>query len=274
MTTTLRPSGPPQENGAGARSRPYEVRVNSRRVGSLLLANDTPFGPYVGEIRDLVIDERDRRRGRGTVAALAAEEVLRSWDCRRVRIRVPADAAAALRLATALGYVENSRNMVKELPAEPPALPAGTQARPMTEAEYGTWLERAIEGYAEDWRSRGMPAEAARAKSLADHAQSLPRGLHTPGADLLVLEADGERVGNLWLAHKDGGAYVFDVEVAAPHRGRGHGRSLMLLAERTALAAGSRNLGLQVFAGNTPARRLYDSLGYRSTFLNCAKDLL
>ncbi|MEV8537226.1 GNAT family N-acetyltransferase [Streptomyces sp. NPDC051211] len=274
MTTTLRPSGPLQQTAAGARSRPYEVRVNSRRVGALLLASDTPFGPTVGEIRDLHIDEPDRRRGRATVAALAAEEVLRSWGCRRVRVSVPAAAGGALRMAAALGYVEYSRNMAKELPAAPPELPAGVRARRMTETEYGPWLERAVEAYAEDWSSRGMPREAALAKALADHRESLPQGVHTPGAELSVLEAGGERVGHLWVARKGEDAYVYEVEVAAGHRGRGHGRTLMLLAERTAVAAGHRRLGLQVFAGNTPARSLYDSLGYRTTNVNYAKDLL
>ncbi len=66
MTTTLRPSGPLQQSADGARSRPYEIRVNSRRVGALLLACDTPFGPAVGEIRDLEVDAPDRRRGRAT----------------------------------------------------------------------------------------------------------------------------------------------------------------------------------------------------------------
>ncbi len=55
------------------------------------------------------------------------------------------------------------------------------------------------------------------------------------------------------------------VEVSPAHRGRGHGRTLMLLAERECLAAGVRNLGLNVFADNAVAVRLYGSLGYRVT---------
>ncbi|MFK0220467.1 GNAT family N-acetyltransferase [Streptomyces vinaceus] len=274
MTTTLRPSGPLQQSTGGARSRPYEIRVNSRRVGALVVASDTPFGPTVGEIRDLAVDEGDRRRGRATVGALAAEEVLRGWGCRRVRVSVPAASAGGLRMARALGYTEYSRNMAKDLPAEPPELRAGVVGRPMTEAEYEVWLVGAIEGYAADWTSRGMSQEAARAKSVADHERALPHGLATEGATLSVLEADGVPVGRVWSAPHGEGSYVFDVAVAEEHRGRGYGRDLMLLAERTALAGGHRVLGLQVFAGNTPARRLYDSLGYRTTNVNYAKDLL
>ncbi|MFG2991887.1 GNAT family N-acetyltransferase [Streptomyces sp. NPDC048257] len=274
MTTTLRPSGPLQRTAGGARSRPYEIRVNSRPVGALLIASDTPFGPTVGEIRDLDVEEGDRRRGRATVAALAAEEVLRGWGCRRVRVTVPADSEGGLCMARALGYAEYSRNMAKDLPAEPPVLPEGVLGRPMTDAEYEVWHAGAVDAYAANWSSRGMSEEAARAKSVADHESRLPRGPATPGATFVVLEADGAPVGHVWLAPRGEGSYVYDIAVGAEHRGRGHGRHLMLLAERSALAEGHRLLALQVFTDNTPALRLYQSLDYRPTHFNFAKDLL
>ncbi|MGW5850738.1 GNAT family N-acetyltransferase [Streptomyces sp. NPDC055254] len=274
MTTTLRPSGPLQQTSGGARSRPYEIRVNSRRVGALVIASDTPFGPSVGEVRDLLVEEPDRRRGRATVAALAAEEVLRGWGCRRVRVSVPAGSAGGLRLAAALGYTEYSRNMDKELPAGPPALSEGVLARPMTAAEYEVWQADAIEGYAADWVGRGMSLEAARAKSVADHEALLPQGQDTPGVTLTVLEVAGAPVGRLWLAPRGEGSYVYDVVVDPAHRGHGYGRDLMRLAEGLALAAGHRVLGLHVFTDNTPALRLYESLGYRPNNFNYAKDLL
>ncbi|AZM88304.1 GNAT family N-acetyltransferase [Streptomyces sp. W1SF4] len=274
MTTTLRPSGPLQQSDSGARSRPYEVRVNSRRVGALLIAADTPFGPTVGEIRDLAIDEPDRRRGRATVAALAAEEVLRGWGCRRVSICVPAGSPGGLRLAAALGYTETGRTMAKELPAVPPALSEGVLGRPMTADEYAAWDARARTDYAASWVARGMPEEAARAKARADHDTQLPRGLATPGVTFAVLEAAGTPVGHLWVAAAGEGSYVYDVAVAEEHRGHGYGRDLMLLAERTAIAAGHRVLALHVFTANTPALRLYESLGYRPTGLNYGKDLI
>ncbi|MFI5620086.1 GNAT family N-acetyltransferase [Streptomyces sp. NPDC051567] len=274
MTTTLRPSGPLQQTTAGARSRPYEIRVNSRRAGSLLIASDTPFGPTVGEIRDLDVDGPDRRRGRATVAALAAEEVLRGWGCRRVRVSVPAASAGGLRLAGALGYVEYSRRLAKALPAAAPALSEGVLDRPMTPAEYALWSATAREVYAAQWTGRGMSAEAAHAKSAADHRALLPRGPDTPGVTFSVLEAAGTPVGHLWTAPDEEGCYVYDVEVGAAHRGRGYGRDLMLLAERVALAGGHRRLALQVFAGNAPALGLYASLGYRPTAFHYAKDLL
>ncbi|RSS82768.1 GNAT family N-acetyltransferase [Streptomyces sp. WAC06614] len=280
MTTTLRPSAPLQQTATGARSRPYEIRVNSRRVGALVIAADSPLGPGVGELRELYVDEPDRRRGRATVAALAGEEVLRGWGCRHVRIAVPVGSAGGLRLATALGYTESGRSMRKDLPAAPPALPQGVTARPMTPAEYEEWLPRAVAGYALRCAERGgLDPERARSSSARQHAELLPQGPDTDGMALSVLEAAGTPVGHVWVATAHdlpgggGGAYVYDVEVAEAHRGHGHGRSLLLQAERVALAAGAGPLALHVDSGNIPALRLYESLGYRTTTVHFGKQL-
>ncbi|MER6995833.1 GNAT family N-acetyltransferase [Streptomyces sp. NPDC000410] len=279
MTTTLRPTGPLQRSADGGRSRTYDVCVNSRPVGSIDLATDPGFGPEVGVVRALRIDEPDRRRGRGTVAALAAEEVLRGWGCTQVTASVPAEAEAALGLAAVLGYTERSRYMLKELPDEPPELPEGVEGRAMTEAEFEAWRVTAVESYAQDWITRGVPQENARAMSEAAHRALLPDGFATRGSWLNILVAEGAAVGHVWVAEREvrpgeRGAYVYDVEVAEEYRGRGYGRALMLLAERVAAAAGAPVLGLQVFAGNTPAINLYESLGHRTAHVNVFKHLL
>ncbi|MFJ8595998.1 GNAT family N-acetyltransferase [Streptomyces sp. NPDC093598] len=264
MTTTLRPTEPLQQNADGTRSRRYQVCVNSRPVGAIHLGTHPVFGDAVARIMKLRIDEPDRRRGRGTVAALAAEEVARGWGCRRIEATVPAESEAGLRLATALGYVVRNRGMEKPLGDTPPDLPEGSRARPMTEAEFGPWLEKGKEDYARSWIERGVPEAEARAKSERDHATLLPDGLATPGMLISVVEHLGTPVGTLWLAVREDSAFVFDVEADAAHRGKGHGRTLMLLAEAQTIAEGRRTLGLNVFAGNAPAERLYASLGYET----------
>ncbi|WP_432119890.1 GNAT family N-acetyltransferase [Streptomyces sp. bgisy032] len=274
MTTTLRPIEPLQQNADGTRSRRYQVCVNSRPVGAIHLGTHPVFGDAVARITDLRIDEPDRGRGRGTVAALAAEEVARGWGCRRIEAVIPAGAEAALRLATALGYVVRNRGMEKALGDAPPYLPEGSRARPMTEAEYGPWLARGREEYARSWTERGVPEAEALAKSERDHAALLPEDLGTPGMFISVVEHRGTPVGTLWLAVRENGGFVYKVETDAGHRGRGHGRTLMLLAEGQTIAEGGRTLGLNVFAGNTPAERLYASLGYRTTQHALYKPLL
>ncbi|MGA5899909.1 GNAT family N-acetyltransferase [Streptomyces venetus] len=274
MTTTLRPTEPLQQNADGTRSRRYQVCVNSRPVGAILLGTHPVFGDAVAQVQSLRIEEPDRGRGRGTVAALAAEEVARGWGCRRIEAVVPADSEPAFRLATALGYVVRNRGMEKPLGDTPPDLPEGSRARPMTEAEFGPWLEKSEEDYARSWMERGVPEAEARAKSERDHAVLLPEGLATPGALISVVEHEGRPVGTLWLAVREDDAFVFDVETHAAHRGRGHGRTLMLLAEAQAIVEGRRTIGLNVFAGNDPAERLYASLGYETRQYAMYKPLL
>ncbi|MEU3610585.1 GNAT family N-acetyltransferase [Streptomyces sp. NPDC035033] len=279
MTTTLRPSGPLQRSADGGRSRAYDICVNSRRVGSVRVATDPAFGAAAGLVQDLWVEEPDRGRGRGTVAALAAEEVLRGWGCSEVGISVPAGATAALAMARALGYTERSRNMLKELADEPPAPPAGVGVRSMTEEEFAVWEARARDAFARSWVERGVPEDRARAKAEAGHRELLPRGLASPRTAILVAVAGGRVVGHVWTGVRElepgaTAGYVYDVEVAEEQRGRGHGRTLMLLAERVTREAGEALLGLHVFAGNTPAIRLYESLGYRTTHVNSSKPLL
>ncbi len=279
MTTTLRPAAPEEHGPDGARSRHFTVCVNSRPVGAIHLATDARFGPEAGRIVSLRIEERDRGRGRATVAALAAEEVLRDWGCRRVEATVPQDTAIALRLATALGYTERNRAMLKELPGTPAPLPEGSAVRPMGEAEYAAWHSRERAGYIRAWTSRGVPHDQAAAAADEGYRKALPDGVHTADTALRTLVHDGADVGWLWLRLRTPGdasapGWVFAVEVAEARRGEGHGRTLMLAAERECLAAGVHALGLNVFTANTPALRLYESLGYRTTARVMVKPLL
>ncbi|MDT0449802.1 GNAT family N-acetyltransferase [Streptomyces hesseae] len=273
VTTTLRPTAPERRDPDGRRSRSYDICVNSRPVGRIDLTTDTRFGPAFGRIARLAVGERDRHRGRGTVALLAAEEVLRGWGCGQVLATVPADAATALGLMGALGYTERARGMAKPLGATP-GLPAGSAARPMDEEFHRSWRSRARAAYAQDWADRGVPRDLAEDRVARDDASAQPRGLASPGCVFRVLAHDGVDVGTLWVVLRDGWAFVYDVEVADAHRRRGHGRSLMHLAEIEGRAGGARTMGLNVFAGNAAALRLYESLGYEPTEIDLYKPLL
>ncbi|WP_461030550.1 GNAT family N-acetyltransferase, partial [Streptomyces sparsus] len=104
----------------------------------------------------------------------------------------------------------------------------------------------------------------------------LPDGADTAHTALRVLAHGQADVGTLWVALPTAGrtgGYVFDVAVAEGRRGQGHGRVLMGVAERECLAAGARQIGLNVFAGNTAALRLYTSLGYRTRARHLCKSL-
>lgn len=279
MTTTLRPAAPEETGPGGARARSFAVRVNGREAGRVRLTTDLRLGPGVGVIETLEIDEPDRRRGRGAVAALAAEEVLRGWGCRRARSLVPADSPHGLRLAASLGYRELNRGMRKTLTGPAPALPAGCAIRPMSDDDYRAWHTRAHADYVRRWTGEGLSPESATAIAAADHAAILPDGNGTAGTALRVLSYEGTDIGWLWVRLGPPGGppdqpWVYLVEIGPGHRGHGHGRTLMLAAEAECLAAGASTLGLNVHSDNAPALSLYTSLGYRPQSHAMDKSLL
>jgi ribosomal protein S18 acetylase RimI-like enzyme len=280
VTTTLRPEGPETDLPGGGRGRRWQVYANGRAVGSVRTARTGYDSFRIGRIEALEITAEQRRRGRGTVAALAAEEVLRAWGCTRIEIAVPVESTAGQALAAALGYQETSHKMAKALDQVPPETP-GLTIRPVTEPEFRDWLDEINEAYLAHLLRVGMTEPQALERVAADDARLLPEGLRTPSMTISRLVVHGEPVGSLWVAlggrklPPDGRplGWVLNVEVAAEHRGHGYGRALMLAAERHCLAAGVRDLGLNVFVANQPARALYASLGYRTTSRDYAKAL-
>ncbi|MFI6349652.1 GNAT family N-acetyltransferase [Streptomyces sp. NPDC050560] len=263
MTTTLRPTVPLQRGAGGDLSRHYEVCVNGRPVGSVQLATHPDFGPSVAWLEKIFIEEPDRGRGRGTVAALAAEEVARGWGCTRLEASVPADSPAAVRLGEALGYTERNRSLRKALAEPAPALPAGSKARPLTAAEYPRWYEAGRRRYQDTWVGQGLSEDEAGARAGREYAAALPEGLATPDQVIRVLEHEGRPVGTVWVTRRPLGGFVLNVLVEPEYRGRGHGRTLMRVAEAEVAALGCTEIMLNVFAHNTPAMRLYEQLGYR-----------
>ncbi|MEU7317127.1 GNAT family N-acetyltransferase [Streptomyces sp. NPDC007083] len=291
MTTTLRPTGPENSPPEGGRACAYEIRVNSRPVGTVHLSRAPEDGPALGRLR-LYVEPGERRRGRGAVAALAAEEVLRGWGCTRVEASVPLTAGAeapagagtgsgqpaGVRLLAALGYTERSSHLIKSLHTRP-ALPPGRALRPLVHAEFDAWWEEGTATFVAGLVEHGHSREQALARSAAVRGTHLPDGAASAGAALRVLICEGTAVGTFWLGftglpRSDVRAWVYDVRVQPGRRGEGHGRALMLAAETVCLDAGADRLGLNVFAGNTPARRLYGSLGYRTVERHYLKTLL
>ncbi|MFD7509359.1 GNAT family N-acetyltransferase [Streptomyces sp. NPDC059853] len=279
MTTTVRPTGPEEALGRGGRSRAFAIRDNSRAVGGLRLTRVPGSGPGTGRIEELEIAPADRRRGRATVAALAAEEILRGWGCVRVEADVPAEATAARGLFTALGYTGRSRWLTKRPRPPVPALPEGSAVRAMGERDYAGWRAAERARLAAERRERGAAAAEADAHAEAVLTARLPAGHRTEGVALRVLSHHGTDVGTLWLALAPGrlpygtDGYVVHAGVAAEYRGRGHGRALLAEAERLTHAAGGTLLGLSVDADNLPAGRLCEGLGYRPVAERLGKTL-
>ncbi len=155
---------------------------------------------------------------------------------------------------------------------------ADLSLRPLAADEYAAWRDEEVADYARDIAENGdTPPAAARRKAQEDLERVLPNGLATPGHAIYVLEHGGTGVGRLWVADRvmddRPTLFIYDIHVDPAWRGRGLGRAAMLLAEDEARARGIGRIELNVFGGNTGARRLYLSLGYVERAVLMAKDL-
>jgi ribosomal protein S18 acetylase RimI-like enzyme len=146
-------------------------------------------------------------------------------------------------------------------------VPLVVTLRLMTEAEYAAYLPGATEAYAlEVARNNLVSEEEGLARSQRSFETELPDGIHTPDQRLLIAEdAEGERIGYLWLARKaeTDTVFIYDIEVVEARRGEGFGRRLMELVEVEGRAMGLSRIELNVHADNEVARSLYESAGYR-----------
>ena len=79
---------------------------------------------------------------------------------------------------------------------------------------------------------------------------------------LLVAEEDGSPVGFCGILLISPESEVLDITVSHAKRRRGIGRRLLLAAMDAAASRGADITYLEVREGNTPARRLYESLGF------------
>jgi ribosomal protein S18 acetylase RimI-like enzyme len=145
----------------------------------------------------------------------------------------------------------------------------------MTAAEFAEFRLKAIRSYAAEHVEAGnwAPEEAER-RATSETDQLLPQGADTPGMLLLVAETEAGSVGTVWVAVEDpngSGPWIYDIEIDAGHRRSGLGRALLSATERAVAERGGKSLGLNVFAGNDAARRLYDSSGYGVASLHMRK---
>lgn len=148
--------------------------------------------------------------------------------------------------------------------------------RPLAAEDFPAWLERSRDEYARDLVALGHTSEDAYRQADESMVHSFPSG--TPTKDHAVFDVVGDAgvsVGYLWIgpdSSDDAGAWwIWDIVIDADQRGRGLGRTAMLLGEEYAKAQGAHTLGLSVFGFNTGARGLYESLGYETTSVKMRK---
>lgn len=146
----------------------------------------------------------------------------------------------------------------------------------MSAERFGSWKHQLIISFADEKvRAGNWPAHGALERSAAENAKALPDGLATTGHDIFVGTVGGQEVGHLWLFTNPAltvpETYIYDIEVAEEHRGKGHGRGILEAGERWCAEHEIATLKLHVFGFNIAAISLYESSGFEITNLNMVK---
>jgi len=146
----------------------------------------------------------------------------------------------------------------------------------MDENDFGPFMERLIQGYAEEnVRAGRWSKEEGLVEARKETQKLLPNGRETPNHLLfsIIAGSANEKVGALWLAIEPRGGFVYDLLIFEPYRRRGYAEEAMILLEEVARGKGAEKISLHVFGDNAGARRLYTKLGYAETNVVMSKSL-
>lgn len=148
------------------------------------------------------------------------------------------------------------------------------ELRKMTAAEFESFLVRSIAEYAKGKeQAESMRPEAAMELSKRSFAELLPEGLNSKDQYLYSYTIDQKVVGNVWLAKRGDGCFIYELYLDASLRGKGLGKQLMSLIDDEALRLGFKTIRLHVFGFNKVAIKLYENAGYEATNINMVKHL-
>ena len=150
--------------------------------------------------------------------------------------------------------------------------------RPLSSDEFESWFTRQRDGYAEDMvKNAGLDPERAAARAATQMEELFPGRKLSPEQLVYVLEADGRRVGDLWVCERNDALqhalFIYFVGIDEEHRGKGYGKAAMELAESEARRLGVDRVALNVFGRNEVARNLYRSCGYEENAVAMSKKL-
>ena len=152
--------------------------------------------------------------------------------------------------------------------------------RPLRDDEVPEFIAGLREGYVQGLiEDAGLSEHEAEEKAASDHSALFPGGKPQPDHHMYVVErATGEPVGHVFWAERSAPgsgprAFLYDVFISEPFRGRGHGREAMQLLEEEVRGAGLPGVDLNVWGRNDLARSLYRRLGHEERAVFMSKDL-
>lgn len=151
--------------------------------------------------------------------------------------------------------------------------------QPMTEAEFQSFFERVIVGYAQAHVADGQWTEEEAVEKSREETQGLlPAGVATPNHSLFTIVNEAQqKVGMLWFAMRESqgkpGAFVYDIQIDEAFQRHGYASQAFREMENKVRALGWSRISLHVFGNNHAAQEMYKKLGYETTNVLMAKIL-
>lgn len=150
----------------------------------------------------------------------------------------------------------------------------------MPAVAFPAFVDAAVAAYAVDNMASGRwLAHEAEQLARSELERLLPGGVATPDNHFYEIKGQpaGAPVGFVWFAAMPRGerrlAYVFQLLVYSQFRRRGHARAALVAVESLASGLGLSSIELNVFASNSAAQSLYESIGYNVASTSMRKEL-
>jgi ribosomal protein S18 acetylase RimI-like enzyme len=157
------------------------------------------------------------------------------------------------------------------------------QLEPMTETQFRSYLDTAVEDYAQAHLKAGdcAPEDALRL-AQEDYKKLLPSGLQSTNNFMFTIHDNAlgknESIGMVWFAvtakRVVKSSFIYDLNIREDLRGKGYGRKVMEKVEELIQEMGIDTVGLHVFGYNHAARTLYEKMGYQVTGIGMTKTLV
>ncbi|MGE5093723.1 MAG: GNAT family N-acetyltransferase [Betaproteobacteria bacterium] len=150
--------------------------------------------------------------------------------------------------------------------------------KPMTQAQFDDYLERAVPEYAQAHVEAGdCDPDDALQRARADYVALLPAGLRSENQFLYSIHAPGQAqpVGMVWFEIREQddrkSAFIWDFRIDPSQRGKGYGKDTLMRVDEHLRALGARYVSLNVLGQNHRARALYEKHGFRVTGIGMRK---
>ncbi len=151
--------------------------------------------------------------------------------------------------------------------------------RPLSQAEFASYRTEGLRELAQALSdARDLSKEDALEAAVKSFESLFPGGRVESPDQYLSYLYDGEtRVGALLFGIRRDRTlpyvYLWDIKIDPTHRGKGYGCAALQLLEDETRRLGLKEIRLNVFGSNQPARALYDKAGYRPESLVLTKSL-